>query len=222
MSGVGHRRWRDRRIASTRDEAGYTLIELVIVMALSVIVVGAPMTFIVLSLKQQNVSSSRSVAATQEQIGLERLTRDLRQVVQGTTSTFTWSGSSASATFSLPQPNTQGTSTLPLTESVTWSCTFGDAGSCTRQVITGPDAGPAVKQIANVEAVSFAPVDASGNSLVGSGPPYSASNPAYVGITMKVLDVSQLDSTASPSNAVQGVSNWITVQGGVDLRNNSI
>ena len=195
------------------DERGYTLIELVVVMALALIVVGVPMAFIVLSLKQQNVSSSRSVAATQEQIGLERLTRDLRQVVPSTTSTFTWSSTAASATFTLPVPGTQAAST----ESVTWSCTFGATGTCTRQVGTGT----AVKEIANVESVSFAPVDAGGNSLGGSGPTYSATSPAYVGITMKVLDVSQLDGTASPSHAVQGVSNWITVQGGVDLWNNS-
>jgi prepilin-type N-terminal cleavage/methylation domain-containing protein len=205
-----HRLSRER----SSDERGYTLIELVIVMALAVVVVGAPMALIVLSLKQQNVSSSRSVAATQEQIGLERLTRDLRQVVPNTTSTFAWSSSAASVTFTLPVPGTQAAST----ELVTWSCTFGAAGSCTRQV----DSGTAVKEIANVESVSFAPVDASGNSLGGSGPSYDASNPAYVGITVKVLDVSQLDNTASPSHSVPGVSNWITVQGGVDLRNNSI
>lgn len=197
-----------------KDERGYTLTELVVVMALAVIVVAAPLVFIVLSLKQQNVSSSRSVAATQVQTGLERLSRDLRQVVQSTTSTFTWSSTAASATFTLPVPNTQAAST----ESVTWSCTFGAAGTCTRKV----GSGTAVKEIANVESVSFAPVDASGNALGGSGPPYSATSPAYVGITVKVLDVSQLDGTASPSNAVQGVSNWITVQGGVDLRNNSL
>jgi prepilin-type N-terminal cleavage/methylation domain-containing protein len=196
------------------DERGYTLIELLIVMTLGVIVVAGPLVFIVLSLRQQNVSSSRSVAATQEQTGLERLTRDLRQLVPGTTSTFTWTSTAASATFTLPVPGTQAATT----ESVTWSCAFGATGTCTRQVGTGT----AVKEISNVESVSFAPVDASGSSLGGSGPSYSAMNPAYVGITVKVLDVSQLDSTGSPSHAVQGVSNWITVQGGVDLRNNSL
>ena len=194
------------------DERGYTVIELVVVMALSTLVVAAPLFFIVLSLQQQNVSSSRSVAATQVQTGLERLTRDLRQVEPSTTTTFTWSGTSASATFTMPVPGTQGAST----ESVTWSCTFGATGTCTRQVGTGT----AVKEIANVESVSFAPVDASGSVLGGSGPSYSATSPAYVGITVKVLDVSQLDSTSS--HAVSGVSNWITVQGGVDLRNNSL
>jgi prepilin-type N-terminal cleavage/methylation domain-containing protein len=204
----------DRKSELRTGECGYTLIELVVVMAVSVIVVGGPMAFIVLSLTQQNAASSRSAAAAQEEVGLARLTRDLRQVVPATTTSFTWSSSSASASFTVPQPGTEGGST----QSVTWSCSFGAAGSCTRQV----GAGTQVKELSNVESVSFAPVDASGNALGGSTSPYSATNPAYVGLTVKVLDVSQLDNAVSPSRPAPGVSNWITLQDGVDLRNNSL
>jgi hypothetical protein len=172
------------------------------------------MTFIVMSLQQQNVSASRTAAATQEELGLGRLTRDLRQVVPSTTSTFTWSSTSASASFTVPVPGTAAASN----ETVIWSCTFGNTGTCTRKV----NAGTAVKQISNVENVSFSALDASGNVLGGGSSPFSATNPAYVGITVKVLDVSQLDSTSAPSHAVAGVSNWITVADGVDLRNNSL
>jgi hypothetical protein len=113
----------------------------------------------------------------------------------------------------MPAPGTGDVSN----ETVVWSCTFGDTGTCTRAV----NGGTAVEEISNVEGVSFSPLDASGNTLGGAGPSYSATSPASVGITLQVLDVSQLDNTSSPSHVVTGVSNWITVRDGVALRGNS-
>jgi Tfp pilus assembly protein PilW len=151
------------------DEGGFTLIELLVVMMCAVIVFGVPMSFVIEGLNQQNVSASRTAAATQEEVGLNRLTRDLRQVVPSTTSTFTWSSSTATASLTLPVPGTGGAST----ETVAWNCSFGASGSCTRSV----NAGTAVTVISNVEGVSFNAVDESGNVLGGSGPSYSATNP---------------------------------------------
>jgi Tfp pilus assembly protein PilW len=208
--------------AEMSSESGWTLVELLVVIALTVIVVGGPMTFIIVSLKQQNVSSSRAVAATQEQAGVQRLTRDLRQALSNTAS-FSWSGSSASASFQIATPGTGGIGQTETPETITWSCTFGNAGSCTRKV----GSGTAVKEIANVVSLAFAPRDSLGTLLGGASSPYSAtdatSDPiAYVGITVQVLDISQLDNTSSPSHAVAGVNNAITVTDGVGLRNNAI
>lgn len=194
--------------------AGYTLIEVVWVMALTFVVVGIPLTFIVLSLTQQNTSSSRAVAATQAEVGLQRLDRDIRQALSSPASTFTWGPSSASVQLYIPVPGSGGESS----EQVAWTCSFGAAGSCTRQVGNGS----AVSEIGNVENVSFAAVDSSGNKLGGTSAPYTASNPAYVGITIKVLDLSQLDNTRPASHAVPGINNWLTLQDGIDLRNNSL
>jgi hypothetical protein len=63
-------------------------------------------------------------------------------------------------------------------------------------------------------------VDSSGSSLGGSTSPYSASNPAYVAISVKVMDTSQLDGAGT--HAVTGISSPITLQAGVDLLNNSL
>jgi hypothetical protein len=89
-----------------------------------------------------------------------------------------------------------------------------------------------VTEFRNIENLSFAPVDATGNGLGGSAAPYSATNPAYVAITVQELNVSQLDNTASPSHSVEcsnglatcttPTSSYITAQDGVDLRNNSL
>jgi Flp pilus assembly protein TadG len=195
-------------------EEGYTIVELVVVMFVMMLVIGLPMAFIVISLSQQNVSSSRSAAATQEQVGLDRLIRDLRQVVPNTTTTFTWGTTTATVTMTLPVPGTGGAST----QSVVWSCSFSATGTCTRQV----NGGTSVIEVRNVESVTFSPQDPNGNVLGGSSSPYTATNPSYVSIAMKVLVVSQLDSSATPSHGVRGVSNWVTVQAGVDLWNNSI
>lgn len=208
-------RWRARWTARTdtaRREDGYTLVELVIVAALALVVVGAPLTFVVVSLQQQNVGSSRVAAANQEEVAMARLTRDLRQVVPGSTTTFTWSSTSASVTMTLPVPGSGGAST----ESVSWSCSPNAAGTgtCTRAV----NSGTAVVELSNARTVSFAPVDSAGNSLGGSTSPYTATNPAYVGITFSVLDVSQLDRGAT--HAVQGVAHPITLQDGVELLSN--
>lgn len=197
-----------------RCERGFTLIELMWYVVLSLIVLALPMAFILTSLAQQNVSSSRTVAATQEQLGLDRLIRDMRQVVPSTTTTLTWGTTSASVTATIPVPGTGGASTEP----VTWSCTFANSGTCTRSV----NSGSAIPEIRNVESVSFAPIDSSGNVLGGASSPYTASNPAYVTVTVKVLAVSQLDATATPSHVVSGIQNWLTLQGGVDLRSNTL
>jgi prepilin-type N-terminal cleavage/methylation domain-containing protein len=194
------------RLAGQR---GYTLIELVIVMALSIVVVGGPMSFIVFSLGQQNVGSSRSAAVEQESVGLTRLTRDIRQVVPGTTSTFSWSSTAAtaSASMTLPVPGSGGAST----ETVVWSCSWATLpGTCTRQV----NGGTAVKELTNVDSLSFAPLSDQGAVLASP-----ASNPAYVGITMQVLGISQLDTGFSHSEA--DIRNPITLQDGVDLRANT-
>ncbi len=193
-------------------ERGYTLIELLIVMALSTVVVGGPMAFVVLSLTQQNVSSSRSAAVEQESVGLSRLTRDLRQVVPSTTSTFTWNntGTTATASLTLPVPGTGGAST----ETVLWTCTAAvpplTPGTCTRQV----NGGAAISEVTGVSSVLFAPVDATGATLASP-----ATNPAYVGITMQVFGISQLD--AGQTHTVTGIQNAITLQDGVALRSNT-
>jgi hypothetical protein len=183
-------------------------------MALAIVVVGLPMSFIVLSLRQQNVAASRAEAATQAELGLGRLTRDLRQIAPNTAATFTWSSTGAGASFTLPQPGTQGATN----ETVVWSCSFGATGTCTRAV----DGSAAVIEIRNVADLALTATDATGDQLGGTGPLYTATDPAFVGITLKVLDLSQLDSTATPSHGVSGINNPITVEDGVEIRNNSL
>jgi prepilin-type N-terminal cleavage/methylation domain-containing protein len=198
----------------TEPESGYTLIELLVVIVVFVAVVGIPMGFIVTSLTQSNVSSSRSAAAAQGEVGLQRLVRDLRNAAPGTTSTFTWGSTSASVSLTIPMPGTNGSST----ESVSWTCSFpsGSSGSCNRSVASGAP----VSEIIALTGVTFSPIDGSGNALGGASSPYSATNPAYVGITVSVLPVSQ--NPGGQSTRVTSDSTPITLQDGVTLLNNAI
>lgn len=199
------------RIARTRRrvalEDGLTFIELLVTISAFVVLIAIPLTWLVMTIRQQDQTVSRSWSVTQAEGGLERLTRDLRQVVPGTTTTFTWNSSSAGVTLTVPQPGTQGAST----QSIIWSCTFGNAGTCTRAV----GAGAAVPEINNVSNLTFAPRDAGGN-LLGSG---SSTQAVFVAVTLTVKDISSLDH--SQSTPVKGGSD-ITLADGVDLRNNSL
>jgi Tfp pilus assembly protein PilW len=178
------------------------MVEMLVSTLVALLVIVVPMTWFIVSIRQANVASSRALSSTQAEVGLAQLTRDVREISFATTPTFTWGVSSASATFSVP--TSQGQST----QLITWTCAFGNSGTCTRQVASGPHA----IEIRNVTSLAFAPTDANGNAL--SSP---ASNPAYVGITLKVQNTSSLDRTSS--NPVFGTARAITLADGAYLRN---
>jgi Tfp pilus assembly protein PilV len=208
-----------------RCERGVTLVELLIAMVMALLVVGVPTFWIAAGMRQENLAASRSSSAVQAEVGLARLIHDLRQVAPSTTTTFTWTApagsGSASVAFTIPVAGTQGATT----QSVTWSCSFGNTGTCSRQVCTISPVvcSTAVQQISNVWFVSFDPTDANGNHLASG----STTQAAYVAIQIQVLDTSQLDRTRS-HQALQAVPSStynlkrIVLQGGVDLRSNSL
>lgn len=178
---------------------------------LTVLVFAIPLTFVVFAITQQDQASSRSVAATQAELGLARLTRDLRQVVQSTTTTFTWNTTSASVSMTTPVSGTGGGST----QTVTWSCTFNTVGSCTRQV----GAGTAVSEISGVTGLCFATTDSAGTVTSDCTSLHTVTSPAYVTITLKAQPTSQQPNA---TGSASGLSNPIVIQDGVDLRNNSL
>lgn len=187
-------------------ESGFTLIEMLVAGSLSLVVVVGSLTFVVVSTKQQNTASSRSVAARQGEVGLERLVRDLRGAMQQTTAgvpltaVASTTATTAKLVFSIPS---SAVNTTPQT--VTWLCTVG--ATCTRQLA----AGTVIPEITGVTAVSLAPLDSSGAALA-----LPATNPAYVGISLSLQPTSQL---GGQTQAAPGAANPIVVQTGVDLRN---
>jgi type II secretory pathway pseudopilin PulG len=171
------------------DERGWTLIELLLVCVLSIVVLGVPLTMSVQSVITQNRATSRSAATNRLEVGVARLLGDLRQSAHTTTV------SGTTATMTLPIRTTAGGT--PTTRQVTWTCTSG--GSCTRKVGTAT----AIAVIPNVVSATFTAS--------------SATDPAYVSVTISVLDATEAGS--SHTTAVPGVTNAITVTDGVALRN---
>jgi Tfp pilus assembly protein PilW len=185
-------------------ERGITLIELVTAMALAIVVIGAPLTFMIVTLHQHDNVVSRTDAARQAEVGLNQLTRDLR-LADPTQNNIVLSWQSdglgtATATFSIVLSGSDVT--------VVWTCTAN--ANCTRKL--GPS-GAAQVEIEHVLSTTFAPVSAAGATLTS---PTSISNPpVYVGITMSVQPVSQagIAHTARP----KGISKPLTMNTGVQL-----
>jgi hypothetical protein len=185
-------------------------------MVLTLVVIGGPLAFMIVSINQSNASSSRSFAARSVESTLERLMRELREaqhVQDPTTGTnltpvdVTYGGGSASVQFYVPQAGSSGVGTQ-----VTWTCTAG--GACTRSA-----GGVVATMLTGVTSVGFLPI----NALTGATLPSGAGNanppsyPSSVQVTLGVQVTSQLDP--SRTRTVSGVTNPIVVQGGVALRN---
>lgn len=209
------------RIArGSQAQEGFTLVELIVAMVLALIVVGAPLSFLIVSMNQQNAISSRTYAARQAQSGLEQLTRDLREAISTDTTgasynvTVSSSGTQTSVSFEIPGGATGATGAYGFVpdaaQAVTWTCPNASAttaGSCTRSV-----GGSARVEISGVNSASFTPTGSSGAAMT-----LPATNPSYIGVALSIQATSQSGTTHS--QAARGDSNPILVQGGVDLRN---
>ncbi len=199
------------RAPTAAVQDGFTLIEILIAMVLALVVVVAPLLFLVTSTNQQNQTASRASASRQAESGLELMARDLREAISqdaaGNTYTVTVSNPTTSTTavsFTIPTP---GSST---TQTVTWTCPSTGAsavGTCTRTV-----GGSAASKIIGVNSVTFSPLSSSGAALA-----FPATNPSYLGIALSVQAISQLDN--GQTHVARGASSPILVQTGIDLRN---
>jgi prepilin-type N-terminal cleavage/methylation domain-containing protein len=190
------------------DEAGFTLLEMLVATLLALVVAGGPLAFINFSANQQNTAASRSVALRQAEAGLGQLTRDLREAqlisssagVNTTPVALTSSAAAATATFYLPTAGSTAAGSQ-----VVWTCTVG--GTCTRKL----GAGATAVEITGVTSVTFTGTSSSGSA--------TTSNPSYVSINVQVQITSQLDT--GRTHVARGVQNSIILQNGVALRNYS-
>ncbi len=129
-------------------QQGVTLVELLWYIILSLVVVVAPLYFIVTSIRQQNTVSSRTSAARQAESGLEQMVRDLRQAMSQDAS-----GNPLSITVSNP---TSGTGTGAAVSEITGirSASFAPTSSSDSSM-TLPATNPAYLSLAlQVQAIS--------------------------------------------------------------------
>jgi type II secretory pathway pseudopilin PulG len=222
--GRSDHQWRHgggRIVPRLSQEHGITLIELLVGIIIALIVGTAAMSFIIVSIDQENAISSRTVAARNAETALGQLARDLRQAMTqdagGTAKhvTIAYSATTPPTTtisFSVPVPGVPTPGNNTVSQSVTWTCqgSTTSPGTCKRQV----GAGGNQIEIVGYESASF--TDASGNPLTPT-----ITDPAYLGVQLSLQVTSQLDKsqyTATPT-ALRGSTNPIVIQTGIDLRN---
>lgn len=197
--------------ARLRDQSGFTLIELLVAMVLSLVVGGAAMAFMIITLREQNDVSSRASATRQAEAGLERLARDLRQAMTSVSITSP-TASTTQIALNIPKPGADSTG-----QAVVWTCPNTTAaatsiGTCTRTL-----AGTQTSVIPGVQSLGLTTSSGANLSI-----PTSAT-PDYLGITLTVQILNQ-NHTSSVLSGPDGTSTTpstkpIIVQTGVDLEN---
>jgi prepilin-type N-terminal cleavage/methylation domain-containing protein len=197
-----------RPLVRGASESGFSLIELLVAMALSLVVGAAAITFMVFTFNEQNIVTSRTVATTQAAGGLEQLVRDLREAM--TSVTISTTGGSTSISFQIPTPTTGSG------EAVAWSCpssTATSVGPCTRAL----NGGSARTVITGVQSMVLTPVYG-GTATT----PSNATDIASVGMTLTVRITSYglASSNGTVTTAATGTANApIVLQATADLRN---
>jgi prepilin-type N-terminal cleavage/methylation domain-containing protein len=203
--------------ARLRDRRGLTLIELVIALALTLVVAGGAMTFLIVTLHQENVVASRAFATREAEVALQRLTRELRQAqdildtstgADTTPVNVTYGGGTSSVSFYLPNAGSTAAGTQ-----VTWTCTAN--ATCTRTANS-----TTVVELTGVSSATFTPTSSTGAVLAsGAGALSSPSYPSLVNITLQTKALSQAGTTHT--SVATGLTTPITVQDGVALRSYS-
>jgi prepilin-type N-terminal cleavage/methylation domain-containing protein len=200
------------RIGALRgDERGFTLIELLIAIAAGSIVLTGAILFLVVSFRQQNTISSRSIASDQAETGLQQLTRDLREAM--TNVSVSNSGVTTSVSFQIPTPNN-----VSVGQTVTWTCPNTSAtsvGTCTRNL-----AGTTKTEIAGVTSMAFTPYNNSNPPSALSLPVSNSTSVSELGmaLTVQITGYTLHPNGVTPTAAVPG-SSPITLQATADLRN---
>lgn len=190
-----------------RCERGFTLVELLVAMTIAIFVFAAITSFMVVSLGQSNSISSRSETTSQAETELEAVVSDLREAF-GTVTVSDPTSAKTEISFGIPTPGSDATA-----EPITLICPSSGAtaaGTCTLTVN-----GSSRREIVGVDSATFSPVSSSGASMPVSTS-ISATNPAYIGIQLKVQVTSRSDPTQTHS--VAGTQP-VLVQTGADLWN---
>jgi prepilin-type N-terminal cleavage/methylation domain-containing protein len=155
-----------------RDEDGFTLVELLVAIAIGLIVLGAAVMVFTAGVHSQLRADSQSAAVQHARTTMERLVRELRQgsgLVPGTTPTST----QLSFITYVHSTCTGATSSAATVCSVTYTC---NGGTCTRRVAKadGTAPGAAVKVVTGL----------SSSNVFAYSP--SAAAPTYVTATLRL------------------------------------
>jgi type II secretory pathway pseudopilin PulG len=212
-----------------RSEHGFTLIELLVYLLLSIVVMGAVVAFLIVTFQQQNAISSRTVATSQSEAGLEQLVRDVREAITSVTVSNPTT-TTVQLQFYIPTPST-GEATHDATgQLVTWACPNTNepstyyAGTCTRAITPSGGTMRSRTEIVGVQSLALTSYPYPANQTLGATynvTPSSSPTLAALGVTLTVQTTNYALTLANGSNSiVNGASGHpIVVQATADLRN---
>jgi prepilin-type N-terminal cleavage/methylation domain-containing protein len=143
-------RARSSRIGRLADQRGYTLVELMVAMTMSVVVLAAGVWGVSTAFKQSTQTTDRAIAASRAEVGLEQLISDLRDAtpcvkglaISGAGSTLTGNSTDQAGIIYASGPilemcdpapglTTSGTNQFPSSALVVWTYCASVGGSCT-------------------------------------------------------------------------------------------
>lgn len=165
--------WLRGRLGSARGEAGLTLIEMLVAMAMSVVLVGAASSMMISAVRSQPDISKRAQDVSTSRWILERMTREIRNGIAVDSA----SGSVVSFRAYVRHTTCGGTTALPSSSSaivceITYNCSSGT--SCTRiEASPGVYTGTAktiFSGIASDKVFNFSP---------------SSSEATFIGVTLR-------------------------------------
>jgi Tfp pilus assembly protein PilW len=180
------------------DESGFTLVELLVAMALAFAVLGGSFYLAAASFRNSNTIESRATTTDRVQRGLDLLVHDLEHATSATVTT-------TGATLVVPAttPGAAAVSPTPTT-TVTWACTAN--ASCTRKVASGT----AVPQITGLVSATLTPTYATGADPTA---------PSYVNVQVQVRAVSEFAGANAAGASPAGVTDTMVFDDGAALRN---
>jgi Tfp pilus assembly protein PilW len=176
-----------KRSIAVGEEAGVTLVEMLVAALMSVIIVGAACAMLISAVRDQPGLSRKAQNVTTARYQLERVVRELRNGVKLETATPT----EVSFVARLRRVSCGGAfQTNPKAEPVKCKITYSCSGSsCTRTEATleGVPVGIATTALSGIGSTSvFCFVPSSEEDPTECGEPQEGSTPTYVGVNLNV------------------------------------
>jgi Tfp pilus assembly protein PilW len=175
------------RLGRLREEAGMTLIELLVAMIMGVIVVGGATAMLISAVRSQPQQQQQAESISTARFELERMTREIRNGVSITVASAnnvsfvarvrrTTCGGSVATSASVPSIQCQ----------IVYSCT---ATSCTRveREVGSTSGGSPTTIVTDIDSSSvFCFVPSANADPTECGPAKSGTPPTYIGLTLSV------------------------------------
>ncbi len=164
------------RLGGRDDEAGLTLVELLVASAMSVILVGAACTMLISAVRQQPKLSEKSQEVTTARYLLERMTREIRNGIV----VYSATGSRVEFKTRVRHKTCGGSvQESPGTPAIECRVTY----SCTTTMCTRTETAPEVPGTSGTPVTFVRNLDSSSVFNYEPSPP---STPTYIGITLHI------------------------------------